>query len=252
MVNIVVVEQRRMEGVIDSFLHTVLTLAEACTHQCHATILQYRLHVVEVEIDYSVHGDDFGDALCRYAQCVVGLAEGILHGKLSVDGEEALVVDYEQRINVLRHALHTGECLQNLLLAFPLEWYRDDSHGEDIHRLGYACHFRTGSRSCSATHSGCDEHHLGAVVEHVAYLLFALFSLLLSGLGVVSGSESLFAELQVNRHRRVVESLLVGIAKHESNVVDAFLIHVVHGIATAAAYTNDLYYAVWLVRFAKG
>ena len=66
-----------MEGIFDGLLQTVLSLAEAGTHQSHSAILQYGLHVVEVEVYDSVHRDDLGDALCRHAQCVVGLAEGV-------------------------------------------------------------------------------------------------------------------------------------------------------------------------------
>ena len=38
----------------------------------------------------------------------------------------------------------------------------------------------------------------------------------------------------------VVECLIVGVAQHEGDIVDALAIHVVHGIATATAHTDDL------------
>ena len=41
-------------------------------------------------------------------------------------------------------------------------------------------------------------------------------------------------------HGRVVQSLVVGVAKHERHVVNALAIHVIHGIAATSAYTDDL------------
>ena len=84
------------------------------------------------------------------------------------------------------------------------------------------------------------------------YLFLAVFSLLASLLRLVSGSQSLFSELQVHGDRRVVQSLLVGVAENECDVVYTFAVHVVYGIAAATAHSDDFYYAAWLVRLAEG
>ena len=49
-------------------------------------------------------------------------------------------------------------------------------------------------------------------------------------------------------HGRIVECLIIGVAKHECDIVDAFTIHVVDSIATTAAYTNHFDDAVFLLR----
>ena len=37
----------------------------------------------------------------------------------------------------------------------------------------------------------------------------------------------------------IVECLIIGVAKHERHIVNPFFKHVVHGIATTTAYTDD-------------
>jgi hypothetical protein len=55
----------------------------------------------------------------------------------------------------------------------------------------------------------------------------------------------------VDRHRRVVESLIISITEYEGNVVDSFTVHVIHGIATATTYTNDLDDAILFANFTE-
>ena len=49
----------------------------------------------------------------------------------------------------------------------------------------------------------------------------------------------------------VVERLIVGVAEHEGNVVNAFAVHVVDGIATATANTDYLDNAACFVWFSE-
>src|SRR5574344_458673 len=55
----------------------------------------------------------------------------------------------------------------------------------------------------------------------------------------------------MHRHRRIVESLIIGVAQHEGHIVNALAIHVVDSIATATSYTNDLDYTMLLFRKSK-
>jgi hypothetical protein len=48
------------------------------------------------------------------------------------------------------------------------------------------------------------------------------------------------AKLKLGRYRRFFEGFAVSVAYHESYIVDTFLIHMIDGIATATAYTDDL------------
>lgn len=46
-------------------------------------------------------------------------------------------------------------------------------------------------------------------------------------------------------HGGIVECLIIGVAKHECDIVDAFTIHVVDSIAAATTYTNHFDDAVF-------
>ena len=162
--DVAVVEQGRVERIFDGPLHTSLSLAVACAHDGHATVFEHGLHVVEVEVYESVVGDDLSNALCCHAQGVVGLAEGIEHGELGVDGTQTLVVDDEQGVDMLRHLLHAVERLVDLAVALEAERYGHDAHGEDAKLLGDACYDGRCTCACAASHASCDERHLGAVV----------------------------------------------------------------------------------------
>ena len=99
--HIVVVEQWRVERILDGFIYSAFSLAITCTHDSHATIFQYCLHIVEVEVDESVYGNDFGDTLGCNAQCVVCFAESIEHSQFWINLTQALILDNEQIIDVL-------------------------------------------------------------------------------------------------------------------------------------------------------
>ena len=61
-----------------------------------------------------------------------------------------------------------------------------------------------------------------------------LFGCLSCFFGFVSGTQTFFSKLKVERNRTVVQCLAISIAKYETNIMDTFTVHVVHGIATAA------------------
>ena len=171
MIDIVVVEQRRVEGVLDSGSDTSFSPSVTSAHDGHSAILQHGLHVIEVKVDDTVHGDDLGDASCCVAECVICLGEGIDDGEVLVDVQQALIIDNQKGIDILTDLIHTIECLVYLFLAFPLERDGDDADSEDIHIL--RCLGDDWRCTCSGTtaHTGGDEHHLGgAIVEHPFHL----------------------------------------------------------------------------------
>ena len=228
-----------MEGVLNGLRHAVFALAVACGHDGHAAVLEHGADVAEVEVDDAVHGDDFGNGAGCDAQRVVGHFEGGEHGEVGVDFTQTFVVDDEQGVDLLGYFLDAVERLVDFLVTLEQEGDGDDAHGEDVHGLGLAGNDGSCTRAGAAAHAGCDEDHLGAVVEHLAYFLNALLGSLTGAFGTVAGTETFVAQLEPRLHGRVGECLGVGVAHHEVDVVNAFAVHVVHGIAAAAAHTDD-------------
>ena len=141
---------------------------------------------------------------------------------------------------MFRYFLHAVEGLVDFLVAFEAEGDGDDADGQDAHALGLAGNDGGCTRTRTAAHTSGDEHHLGAVVEHGPDLLHALLGGLAGALGAVAGTETFVAELEACGHGAVGEGLAVGVAHDEVHVVDAFAVHVVHGVAAATAHADDL------------
>ena len=72
--------------------------------------------------------DNLGYRLRCDRECVVGLAESLHDWQVGIYLEEALVVDDEERIDILLYLLHTVKGLVNLPPALKEEWYCDDAH----------------------------------------------------------------------------------------------------------------------------
>ena len=94
--------------------------------------------------------------------------------KVGIDGTQALVVDHEQGVYVVGHALHAVEGLVYFLVAFEAEGYGDDAHGEDAHFLGHLGNDGCCAGAGAAAHASGDEGHAGAVVEHALDVFGAL------------------------------------------------------------------------------
>ena len=141
---------------------------------------------------------------------------------------------------MLRHLVYAVESLVDLLLALEAERDGNDAYREDVEFLRHTGDNRRSTRTCSAAHSGGDEGHLRAVAEHRLDIVDALLGSLTRLLGLVAGSESFLAELQLHGHGRIVERLHICVAEHERHVVYALTVHVVDGIAAASTYTNHL------------
>ena len=110
---------------------------------------------------------------------------------------------------------HTAQRLFNFLAHFEFEGDGYNTNGEYAHLLGYLGHNRCRTGSCTTTHTGRDECHLGAVVKEPLYLFAALLGGHMCYGRVVSRTKSLghgLSKLHLHRNVRVVQCLYVGIA----------------------------------------
>ena len=194
-----------------------------------------------------MNGDNLRNALCCDAQSVIGLGKGIEDSQVRIYFPESLVVDYEQRIDVLCHFLDTVESLVNLLRTLEAEGNSDYTHSEDAEFLAYSCYYRSGTSTCATTHAGSDERHLGSIAEHVFNVVECLLGSLTCTFMLIASTESFFSQLQMHRNWRVVECLVVCVAEYESDVVYAVAIHVIDSVASTSANAYYFYYAVALL-----
>ena len=189
-VNIAVLEQRRLEGILDGLRHAVLTRAIARTDDGCTTIAQGRVHIIEVKVDDTLDSDQVTDAACSRRQRVIGLAERVSEVEVTVDLGQALVVNDEQCIYILAHLVGTGKCLENLLGTLKQEGDGHDTDGEHALLMGDASHNGCRTCTCTTTHTGGDENHLSVVVKELRNLGLALLSSPFGRLGDVAGAQA--------------------------------------------------------------
>ena len=75
--NVRVVEQGRVDGILNGLLGTVLAFGDTRAHDGLAAVLHDSLHVLEVNVDITRDGDDFRDASCSRSQHVISLLKGL-------------------------------------------------------------------------------------------------------------------------------------------------------------------------------
>ena len=92
-----------------------------------------------------------------------------------------------------RHLIYAIEGLIYLSIALKFERDRHDADGEDTHILRFTgddgrC---TGSRS--AAHTGGDESHLRAILQHIANIIYAFFGCFARSFGAIACTEAFFS-----------------------------------------------------------
>ena len=201
------VEERRGDGSRGSLARAVLAGGATDTHQRRARVRHHRADIGEIDVDEAGEGDDVADAADALAEDVVGEEEGVLHGERGVDrGEETIVGNDDQGIDVAAEALDGVHRLVVALATLKLEGHGDDADGEDTSRFGHARDDGSSAGAGATTHTGGHEHHVRAR-ERLLDGLPALLGRLLADLGVAARAQAtgqLAANLDVagRGHRR--------------------------------------------------
>ena len=127
-------EQRAADGGLGGGDRTVLAAGLADAHERRAGAGQDHLHVGEVGVDEARRGDQVGDAGDALQQHLVGHLERVEHAGLLVgDGEQAVVRDDDERVDLLLQPLHAGVGLHRTTAALEAERAGDHADGERAH-----------------------------------------------------------------------------------------------------------------------
>ena len=105
---------------------------------------------------------------------------------------------------MLSDTFHAVQRLDNFLFPFEDKGDGNDTDCQNIHLLCDAGNDRGCAGSCSTTHSGSDEYHLGAVVQLVSNVFYTFFGGIACPFGTVAGPKTLCdatAQLQFHRNR---------------------------------------------------
>ena len=200
--DVAAVEQWGIQGVEDGILNSAFSARPAHRHDGTAAALDGGLDVTEVEIDGSFYGNQLRDALGGIAQYLVCQFEGILYGnfRIGIYIAKSLVVDNEQGIYVLAHLFYTLQGLHDFLTLFKIKWDGDDAHRQDAHAFGDACDDGCSSCTGSATHAGCNECHLGSVIQQSLDVFLGVLRFASSDFRVSTCSQTALSEHDFYRH----------------------------------------------------
>ncbi len=145
--------------------------------------------------------------------------------------------EWDRRLDDLEALLRHAQAL-----AFEGERLGHHGHGEDPEFAGHLGHDRCGAGPRAATHAGRQEQHVRAF-DQFDDALAVFHRRPLAHLGVRTGAETLgdiAAELQHTIGTIALQGLRICVQADELHTVDPAVDHVVHGVAAAAAHTDDL------------
>ena len=242
-----VVEQHRGGGSGDSLDGAVLALARAGAHEGGARVFHDGIDILEVDIDAAATGDDFGNTLGSGEKDIVGEAKSF--GDIEVaEGTKFIVVDNDNRVDMLAEFLDAGFGLVATLLTLKREGTGNDGHNEDflvlvVVEVDTLSDFGDDGSSAGAgatAHTGGDEEHLSVMGQGLLDVGSLVGSGLFGALGFVAGTETEVTQWNLVGHRRSVEGFHIGVADDEVDAFDTLTVHVVDCIAATATDAYDL------------
>ena len=236
------------ERACDCHAGCILRLALACraayAHMGEACVFHDAGDIGKVKVYKAGVLDKIRDAGNCLTENIVGYLKRVCEGDLLIGRVfQAVVGDYQQRIDLAEHFLNALIRLIHAALALKFEGLRDNADGE---YSGLARNIRNcGSSTCTraAAHTGSDEHHVG-ILNGLGDIIAAFLGALLTDLGIGACAltvSQLFADLDLLIRAGHGESLLIGVYCNELNALSSGLNHSIYDIVAGTADTDDLY-----------
>ena len=159
---------------------------------------------------------------------------------------QLVIVDDKDSVDVFLKFFDACCCLLFTAFAFEREGHSDDGHNKDarhhfvvdFNAFGYLGDNGSCTGASAATHTCCDEEHLGVVADGFANLVLVLKGGFACVLGDVTGTE--FAKFYFVGYRRCGKSLGVGVANDEVYSVYSLAEHMIDSVASTATNADDL------------
>jgi hypothetical protein len=202
-----------------------------------------RANVGEVEVDDPGHGDQIRDPLHALTEDVVRHPKRVRQRRLLLDDlQQAVVLDHDQRVDLLCELGDAGLGLLGTPAPLERERLRDDADGE---RLELACELgddRCAARAGAAALPGGHEDHVRPL-ERLLQLVATLGRGGAPDVRVGARAEPagrLGADVDLDVGVAHEQRLRVGVDGDELDAGEARVDHAVHGVRAAAADAGDL------------
>ena len=186
------------------------------------------------------------NALNSHQQSIVRHVESLEKRFERANLAKTFVVDYKQRIDILRQFINSVK--RTIYSYFSLHCERNGNYSNRKHTrfLRFAGNYRCSPCSCSAAHTCSYKDHACAIRKHFVYFVKTFFCNLSTSFRITSRPKSVLPQLATNRHGILHEIFVVGVANFKTHVMKSFLIHSGNSIATAATNAYNFYYS-WVI-----
>ena len=146
-----------------------------------------------------------------------------------------LIIDDNEAVHILFELVYAVHSPGKHFATLIAERQGHNGYGQYALVFGQLGDDRCGARAGAASHSGCNEQHLGVVVQHLeGDFVLALYGRIAT-FGRVGACSQTLAHLHLHRDIAASESLGVGVADHKTASLDVFAVHIVDCIAAASS-----------------
>ena len=233
-----------MESVLYGLCHAVLAFAVAYGDKSCSSVAQGRVDVAHVEVDHARGGHDFGDAACGGGEYVVGFGKSLCEAEFRVYLGEAFIVDYQQGVGIFSQFVGTAQGFSYFRHPFEEERNCDYAYRQYASTFDGARHHGGGSGARASAHACGDEYHVWPRLKQSLDFLYAFFGSFACDFRFAAGAKtacSVGSYKEFCRYGRHPQCLGVGVEHHEFYSFGILAVHVVDGVAAAAAHSENKY-----------
>src|SRR5215510_8333229 len=235
-------EQGALDGTLRGHDSTRFTLCDASAHDGLALTPHDRAHIREVQIDQAWHQDQVRNALHRLPQHIIGHLKRFTQRRAFINHlEEALIRDYDQRINMIPQFMNADLRLLHTLASLKRKGFGDDSDGQNIFLTGHTGDHRRRPCARATAHAGGNKHHISPFQSlHDGLTVF--LRCLPANIRVGSSPQTprqIPPQLQTDVCLGGFECLDIGVGSDKLHSLQPGRNHRVDRIATATTNTDD-------------
>ena len=234
-------EQWRGDRSLGSDFCLVLAAGTSNTHVSRTCAAHDLADVLKVKVNQTWSIDQVGDALYAVFEDVIRLGKGIEQRDLGLRYKaQTLVLDNNQRIDILFEGSDAAFCLFHSLFAFKFKRFGDDTNRQNVHLFCDLCNNRSCTSAGTAAHTGCDKDHL-TTFDGCCNLVAAFFSSFLASFrhaACAASSGQTVANDDLLTCLGVLQRLCIGVDGDKFHTWHSAFDHAVDSVSAAAANTD--------------
>ncbi|EGG98372.1 hypothetical protein imdm_98 [gamma proteobacterium IMCC2047] len=216
------------------------------THHRHAHFRHYRAYIRKIHVNHTRADNQIRDTLYSSQQYIIGCRKSLQQACCFTHYIlKFFVRNGNQRINVLRQRFNTFLGDFHALTAFKCEWLGNHRNRQNTHLTSYLCKNRRCTRTGSATHTCCNENHIGTF-QHFGNACMIFDRRLAANFRISTRTQSfggVSTQLQNRFCRDIFQCLRIGIGANKFYALNITRQHVVKRVTATSTNTNNFYFS---------